>query len=52
MKEHGVDLPGTCGFENHLTVWPQRAIEGRGKTFLSWVKMSNGEFDFFFALVI
>ena len=46
-----VDLPSTCEFENHVMVWPQRGIEGRGKTCLSWVKMSNGEFDFYFCTI-
>ena len=46
-----IDLPGTCGLEICPTVCPQWAIESRGKTCLNWVKMPNGEFDFYFCTI-
>ena len=46
-----VELPSTCGFEICPLVFPHRAIEGRGKTFLYWMKIWNGEFDFYFCTI-
>ena len=46
-REWRADLPGTCGFENRPLVCPHRAIEVRGENFLYWVKIWNGDFDFY-----
>ena len=45
------DLPDTCGFENCPLDCPHQAVEGRGKTCLYWVKMWNGDFDFYFCAI-
>ena len=47
-REWRAYLPGTCGFENRPLVFPHRAIEFRGKNCLYWVKIWNGDFDFYF----
>ena len=46
------DLPDTCGFENRPLVCPHRAIEGRGKTCLYWVKCEMVILISIFALFI
>ena len=51
-REWIAGLPSTCGIENCPLVFPQRAIEVRGKNFLYWVKIWNGVFYFYFGLFI